>query len=166
MAGTLVPTLREQKSLSRPDVSTATPTKALICLVYASSAVELFSMEQLVVLLERWRPKNAALGVTGMLLYKGGNLIQALEGEEHAVRGLYDTIRTDPRHQGVIKLTEHAIAERQFGDWSMAFRNLKDPSLRAVPGYSEFLNVPLDDASFASQPTRAQKLLSTFRQTM
>ena len=126
----------------------------------------MFSMEELVCLLERWRPKNAALGVTGMLLYKGGNLIQALEGEADAVQGLYETIRLDPRHHGVIKLTQHAIAERQFGDWSMAFRNLKDPALRTLPGYSEFLNVPLDDASFASQPSRAQRLLAAFRQGM
>jgi hypothetical protein len=26
----------------------------------------------------------------------------------------------------------------------MAFRNLKDPGLRDIPGYSEFLNEPLD----------------------
>ena len=69
-------------------VSTITRVDSLCCLVYASSAVDMFSMEELVCLLERWRPKNAALGVTGMLLYKGGNLIQALEGEADAVPGV------------------------------------------------------------------------------
>ena len=123
-------------------------------------------MDELVTLLERWRPKNAARGITGLLLYKGGNLIQALEGEETAVRGLYDIIRRDPRHSGVIKLTEHPIDARQYSDWSMAFRNLRNPALRDLPGYNEFLNVPLNDASFAAQPSRAQRLLAAFRQSM
>ena len=123
-------------------------------------------MNELVSLLERWRLKNTAAGITGMLLYKGGNLMQAMEGEEETVRRLYDTIRHDPRHCGVLMLTEYMITERQFGEWSMGFRNLSDLSLRELPGYNEFLNVPLNDADFAARPSRARRLLATFRQKM
>ena len=78
-------------------------------------------MDELVSLLERWRCKSTALGITGMLLYKGGNLMQAMEGEEETVRGLYATIRHDPRHCGVITLTESMIPQGQFGEMVHGF---------------------------------------------
>ncbi len=141
-------------------------TGILFSLVYASSAVELFSTTELVALLECCRRNNTAAGVTGMLLYKAGNFMQVLEGEEETVRRLHAKILCDPRHRGVLTLTEHMITERQFGGWSMGFRNLTDPALRTLPGYNEFLNVPLDDAGFAAHPSRAQRLLATFRDKM
>ena len=156
----------ERKSLCTPGVSASAPVSALYSLVYASSAVELFSTDELVLLLERCRRNNAAVGVTGMLLYKAGNFMQVLEGEEEAVRQLHAKIMRDPRHRGVITLTEQMIPERQFGEWSMGFRNLADASLRDLPGYNEFLNVSLDDAEFAAKPSRARRLLATFRQKM
>ena len=50
--------------------------------VYVSSAVDLFSDEELLKLLDVSRKNNQALDVTGMLLYKGGNFMQFLEGEK------------------------------------------------------------------------------------
>ena len=141
-------------------------TSTLFSLVYASSAVELFTTADLVSLLECCRRNNTAAGVTGMLLYKAGNFMQVLEGEEEVVRRLHAKIVHDPRHRGVLTLTEHAIAQRQFGEWSMGFRNLTDAGLREVSGYNEFLNVSLDDAGFAERPSRARRLLATFREKM
>ncbi len=143
-----------------------TPVGTLFSLIYASSAVNLFSTADLVSLLETCRRNNTAAGVTGMLLYKAGNFMQVLEGEEEAVRRLHEKIHHDPRHRGLLTLTEHMITERQFGEWSMGFRDLTDPALREIPGYNEFLNVPLDDTSFAARPSRARRLLTTFRQKM
>jgi hypothetical protein len=40
--------------------------------------------------LEQSRENNLRLDVTGMLLYKGGNFMQMLEGEKDAVLGLYE----------------------------------------------------------------------------
>ena len=48
----------------------------------------------------------------------------------------------------------------------MGFRNLADPALRDLPGYHEFLNVPLNDAEFVARPSRARRLLANFRRTM
>ena len=147
-------------------VNAPAPVHTLFSLIYASSAAELFSTADLVLLLETCRRNNTAAGITGMLLYKAGNFLQVLEGEEEAVRRLHAKIHHDPRHRGLITLTEHMIPERQFGEWSMGFRNLSDPALRELPGYNEFLNVPLDDKSFVAQPSRARRLLATFRQKM
>lgn len=159
------PRWNENGSL-HPSVNAPAPAGILFSLIYASSAVELFSTADLVSLMETCRRNNTAAGVTGMLLYKAGNFMQVLEGEEEVVRGLHAKIQHDPRHRGLMTLTEHMIPQRQFGEWSMGFRNLSDPALRDLPGYNEFLNVPLNDRGFETQPSRARRLLSTFRQTM
>lgn len=135
-------------------------------LVYVSSAVRQFSRPDLEDLLTTSRDNNARAGITGMLLYKDGNFMQVLEGEEGAVRAVYDKIGTDPRHKGEIILREGFTEERQFPDWSMGFRDLQSPEAHAIRGYSEFLNTPLTGQEFSGDPTRAQKLLLTFKKTM
>jgi hypothetical protein len=135
-------------------------------LVYVSSATTLFSRSQLLDILSASRASNIALGVTGMLLYKGGNLMQVLEGERDAVQGLYAKIARDPRHQGLMTLLDGAQDERRFGDWSMAFCDLDAADAASVPGYSEFLNTPLTSAEFTADPALSQRLLTTFKQSM
>jgi hypothetical protein len=135
----------------------------MLSLVYCSSATNAFSEADLVALLSQSRENNARLDITGMLLYKDGNFIQVLEGPDDAVRQLFNTISADYRHRGVIKLLERPVEERHFADWSMAFRNLTDPGLRDIPGYSEFLNEPLDSPAFRTDPNHARRLLELFR---
>jgi hypothetical protein len=48
--------------------------------VYASTALQAFTKPELQALLQEIRPKNAELGITGLLLYKDGNFMQVLEG--------------------------------------------------------------------------------------
>jgi len=138
----------------------------LISVVYVSSAVELFSREALLELLQRARDKNARLGITGMLLYKAGNFMQALEGSTEAVHNLYSVIDSDPRHKGVDKILEHIPKERQFPDWAMGFTNLDSVQRRDLAGYSEILNQPLNSGWFREDPTRSQRLLLSFRRNM
>ena len=135
-------------------------------LVYVSSAVNPFSPAELVELLTKAREKNSRLGITGMLLYKDGNFLQALEGEEAAVRQLYDTISQDSRHHGEIILDEGETAERQFSHWSMGFRNLDDKEVQATPGFSQFMNKPLNATDFKANPTVCWELLNLFRDKM
>jgi hypothetical protein len=138
----------------------------MLSLVYVSSAKQLFSEEDLKALLEQSRDKNSQLGLTGMLLYKEGNFMQVLEGPEDVLAGTYSAIQGDPRHCGILELTRRQIQEREFAAWSMGFKNLKDVNLEQTPGYSSFLNEPLKSAGFQTDPSRAQKLLRMFRQTM
>ncbi len=135
-------------------------------LVYISSATQPFSVDDLSTLLAVSRKNNAELGITGMLLYKDGNFMQVLEGDEGAVRGLYARIEADPRHDGEITLQQGFAEGRQFPDWSMGFRDLNSPEESSSPGYSEFLNVPLTGQEFSGDASRAQKLLLTFKRTM
>ena len=135
----------------------------MISLTYVSSATTFLNPTELLALLNRARTNNVALGLTGMLLYKDGNFMQVLEGEEAPLRQLYTKIIKDPRHSGLIKLLDQPIETRQFPSWSMAFTNLDDVSPSAVPGYSEFLNLSLTEPSCLQNPSRAQNLLKTFR---
>jgi hypothetical protein len=135
-------------------------------LVYISSATQPFSVDDLSTLLAVSRKNNAELGITGMLLYKDGNFMQVLEGDERTVRALYEKIGVDPRHSGEITLLQGFVDERQFPDWSMGFRDLNSPEIRATQSYSEFLNTPLTGQEFSGDPSRSQKLLLTFKRTM
>lgn len=135
-------------------------------LVYASSAREKFTKDELLDLLEQARSNNTQLRVTGMLLYKDGNFMQVLEGERDVIWGLYEKITFDPRHRGALKLLDHPVPARGFPEWSMAFRDLKSPELLDLPGFSEFLNVKLSPESLSKEPARAEKLLAMFREKM
>ena len=132
-------------------------------LVYVSVTAEKASKDDLLEILARSRTKNAEAGITGMLLYKDGNYMQVLEGEEKAVRDLYARIRRDPRHLGIVTLVEGRRDNRCFGDWSMGFQDLSSPEARDVPGYSEFLNTPLTAEEFSSDPGQCERLLWAFK---
>jgi hypothetical protein len=134
-------------------------------LIYSSSATQPFLREQLIELLAVSRRNNSKLNVTGLLLYKGGTFMQVLEGEEHDVATVHGRILLDPRHHQILTLLTGPQTARQFGDWSMGFRDL-DAGLDDVPGFSEFLNTPLTGSEFAANPSYAQKLLLKFKEIM
>lgn len=122
----------------------------MIQTAYVSSAVPLLSGADLEDILEKSREKNRRLGVTGMLLYKDGNILQVLEGEPESVLPLYDTIARDPRHRGVIKLYSRTIERRDFEQWSMAYGDLRDVSVNLA----------------SLSPSQASKLIEDFRQRL
>ncbi len=135
-------------------------------LIYVSSAAYLFSNDELRALLETCRENNSRQDITGLLLYKEGNFMQVLEGDEELVQGLHAKISRDPRHNGLLTLLQGAVAEREFPDWSMGFRDLDSPEIRALPGYNDFLNIPLTSGEFLANPSRAQTLLRVFKSRM
>jgi len=135
-------------------------------LVYVSSASVNFSQPELLALLDKCRSNNTKLDLTGMLLFKDSNFIQALEGEEAVLESLFEKISKDHRHRGILKLFSTNIDERDFPDWSMAFKNLHDVDVHAHPGYSEFLNLSFTDAAFAADASKAKRLLQVFRKAM
>lgn len=145
---------------------TGSSTSSLYCLVYASSATRPFSSRDLLELLDVARRNNSELGVTGLLLHSDGNFMQALEGEERIVRELHSRIAKDSRHTGVITLLQGPIEKRSFDSWSMGFRDIRSPEVEAIPGFSPFLNVPLNDRRFRDDPSRSMRLLALFRDNM
>ena len=134
-------------------------------LIYVSIATKCYSGAELVDFLNEWRENNEKLSLTGMLLYKDGKFMQVLEGEEETVKQLSAKIDRDPRHTNVTLLLQGPTSEREFPDWSMGFHDLDALQVTGIPGYSEFMNTPLDSDAYATNPTRAQRLLRIFKRT-
>lgn len=92
-------------------------------LIYASSSTiepdeNLSHLDRIVVASQRHNP---ALDVTGALVFTGSHFVQILEGSADALAILMAKIETDERHERIEVLHETDIAERSFGEWSMAY---------------------------------------------
>lgn len=137
----------------------------LISVVYVSSAVKQFSAEALVELLRRSRERNTREGISGMLLHRSGNFIQAVEGPAPAIDALLERIGRDKRHSGIITIIRRPIGQREFGDWTMGFDELTDERLADVPGYSDFLRRADSGPLGADEAHIALRMLDRFKQT-
>ena len=126
----------------------------MICLVYASAATRRLGDDDLLDLLRVSRRNNARTGITGLLLYKDGTFMQALEGEQRTVLDLYGTILRDDRHRTVVSLIRFAITERFFPDWSMGFEQLSADPAQHLPGYNDYLDAA-GEPNPAGQTNRA-----------
>jgi Sensors of blue-light using FAD len=136
---------------------------AMFFLVYLSSAVTWFSSKELTDLLGTCRRRNAEADITGMLLYKDGNFMQVLEGEESAVRKLLARISADLRHRGLVVIDSGHTAQREFAQWGMGFVDLQGDTHALPAEYGEFLGTSLTDSSFSQNPEHCHKLLRMFR---
>lgn len=63
-------------------------------------------------LLPPWRQRNRRDDITGALLHDQGSLMQLLEGPAEQVTRLFDAIRRDPRHGGLVVLVLESAASR------------------------------------------------------
>lgn len=130
-------------------------------LTYISAAVALPTDDQLVDLLAQAQRRNAASGVTGLLLYHDGAFIQALEGDRDAVEHTYERIKADPRHQRVRTLTLGARERRDFPDWAMGFIPAEaSTDIEALKGFQEFV---AREPSSPDEDSDVHLLLDRFR---
>jgi hypothetical protein len=102
-------------------------------LIYSSYTTE-FNNDSLKILLTQSREKNKKLGITGMLLFLGLKFVQLLEGEEKAVKTLYNEICLDARHKSVVLLNEGTTKEQMFAGWAMAFNSVYPEDFTNVEG--------------------------------
>lgn len=136
----------------------------MLFITYVSSAAEQLTEPQLLDMLRAVRAKNQALGLTGMMLYRDGNIIQALEGPDDAVVETYEKICDDPRHHGVIELLRESVTQRAFAQWTMGFRYVNDLDA-PLDGFNDYLRgrTPGAGEALGHGP---MWLLDLFRQTM
>jgi len=134
----------------------------ILTLTYTSSTTDLLSVTQLVELIEQIRPKNERLGLTGLLLYSGGNVIQTLEGTSYAVYQVFDAIRADGRHGDVRLVDRRYVGGRSFGTWSMGFRNVSAREIADLQDFNEFARQSVGH-DLVDHAASAFELLGTFR---
>jgi hypothetical protein len=97
--------------------------EGLRALVYVSTARHLLAPPELDHLLQAARARNRIEQVTGMLLYSDGNFMQYIEGPPQGLGTVYQIIRNDPLHHGLIELFNEPAPQREFAHWAMAFRS-------------------------------------------
>ena len=134
---------------------------SLIQLIYVSDLVNQNEAE-LVLMLGSAVRHNREDGITGMLLYSGGNFLQVLEGEQSTVRATYERICRDPRHSNITLLTEENVPERQFSSWSMGYRQLGEEDIARFPKFAPYFQFGFKASSFNAKPGVALELLEMF----
>jgi len=140
---------------------TGEPAKrTMMRLIYMSSAVKLFSPEELENMLEGHRQKNLKAGITGLLLYKDGNFLQVLEGETAVVDDLFAKIQRDPRHRQIKMFFRESVPAREFPNWSMAFRNLELEKDSSREGFNSLLNQ--EEVNLSQFSTKVRAFLQMF----
>lgn len=123
-------------------------------LVYVSYTDFTLTYTELQEILRVSQLNNKKRNITGALLYCEKKFIQVLEGEESVVRELLAKIRQDKRHRNVGVLIEGETKERNFADWSMAYKNYSGEQLNKIVGFYDieeyFKEHPITDSSHVS----------------
>ncbi len=133
----------------------------LVHYIYSSAATVEFSQAEIVALLEQARKNNAAIGVTGGLLYDKGSFFQILEGEPDVLEALYSKIEQHPRHNRVTKIVEEPIDSLDFSEWTMGYAGVTKEQLASIEGLNDFLS---SLGSYADlDEGRAKLLLNAFK---
>lgn len=135
----------------------------MLSLTYLSSASSLMGEQELTDLLAYVRPKNEALGITGVLLYADGNFIQTIEGPDDVVEATFARIAADPRHHGVLVGLRDTIEERAYPDWSMGFRALSAAEAAELPGFNDYLDAYRSGDAAGRKLTRPEVFHRVFR---
>jgi hypothetical protein len=107
-------------------------------IIYLSSAIELFTDEEINLLLQKSRFNNMQKNITGLLLYSEGNFIQILEGNKDEIQNTFEKIKLDNRHKNIITVINEPIKNRTFSDWKMGYSVLEPSFLNNHPEINPF----------------------------
>ena len=112
-------------------------------LVYVSQAAHDLSEAALADILRASQRYNAARDITGALLFvegrdgRRGAFMQLLEGDGQELERLRARIFDDSRHHTKVVLDRGPLTQRNFADWSMAFRAVTPPDLAGHPEFAD-----------------------------
>lgn len=84
--------------------------------LYVSKATELHRLSGI---LNRAKTNNRHYGITGIMSYKQGFYLQAIEGSDTQVNDLVNNIRQDPRHNDMQTILDVETDHRYFTGWAM-----------------------------------------------
>jgi len=130
-------------------------------LIYVSSLVTT-ELSLVSSILEVAIRNNRQRHITGMMLYADGNVMQVLEGKEEVVRNTFRAIESDMRHSGIFVLLEQKVSERQFGPFSMGFRQLTNADLAVLPQAANAFRAFPGEISMRGSSGDALLILETF----
>lgn len=106
---------------------------------------------------------NSRYGITGVVLFKAGSFLQALEGPDEGVLEVYRQLGSDARHARVTLISEKFISERQYTSTHVMLYNLDQLQSSGTPSVRSFARVPLTMGLLCDNPSRAHQLLLALR---
>ncbi len=129
-------------------------------LIYTSRAVADLSNQDISQILATARRRNAAEGITGLLLYNQRHILQVLEGPRDEVEACFHRIKQDTRHSRVLLLNQGPVASAFFTDWFMGYDVLgaEDVQSEAVITLEQ-LRDRLDQVSGVETSDRKQSVM-------
>lgn len=104
----------------------------LTTLIYRSQLNSSCEPFKLISLVEKAKQRNAGLKITGILLFNGSEFLQILEGAEESVVQLFQKIRADKRHHGVVELLRDYGPRRRFENVGMLLFDLQVDTPKSV----------------------------------
>lgn len=131
-------------------------------LSYISKQAHSLSDAEMQQLLINCRKNNEAASVTGLLIHYQGSFVQFLEGPEKEIEPLFQKITKDSRHYDVTELDAGFIENRQFPEWTMAFKKLDSPEAEKISGYTDLDRKQLFLKDQGEEAHPALKLLNSF----
>lgn len=96
-------------------------------LIYLSRADPYLAVADVDAILRVARSLNAARRITGALFFNAHTFVQVLEGDSAWLDVLLTSLGRDARHSEMEVVHRAAIAERNFGNWSMAYTDRLTP---------------------------------------
>lgn len=81
---------------------------------YVSNKHKDINDKQVEELLEVCSTNNSSSGIKGLLLYSEGNFFQIIEGEKVFILDLFEKIKKDTRHGGIIQIIGRDIEQDAF----------------------------------------------------
>lgn len=96
----------------------------LVHATYLCTAPEELREPEVLTLLRQSRIANRKHDVTGMLLYVGGIVLQAFEGDARSVTLACSTLYRDKPRLRLTQLSREPVSEREFPEWTMGFSSV------------------------------------------
>lgn len=93
-------------------------------LIYTSSATPDLDDFALREIAQTSSYNNQELGLTGLLMFHEGSVLQVLEGDEMSVYSLYGKVKRDPRHKNCMILSTRTTSQREFSNCFMGYKNV------------------------------------------
>lgn len=77
-------------------------------------------------ILRQAAPRNGMEGITGLLYTEDQAFLQVIEGPPESISDLVARLQEDDRHRDLIVLVDRPVEEREFGDWTMIYRDRRE----------------------------------------
>lgn len=87
--------------------------------------------------------RNGLEGITGLLYAEEDAFLQAIEGPADSMSDLMERLENDARHRDLTILVDRSILEREFGDWTMIYRDRRE----SIDAFDDRLRVLLAGVS-------------------